>query len=76
MKSIKDRVFFVSNVGSPFACQAINSEIEGGHIYFALTNKFFVYIYNIEDKSLMLSIPFPNLPEMRSHSRWFMPDIR
>jgi hypothetical protein len=75
VKSIKDRVFFISHVDSSFACQAINSETEGGRIYYAFTNKNFVYIYNIEDKSL-ISQPFPNLPDLRSYSMWFLPEIR
>jgi len=76
VKSIKDKLFFVSYVDSPFACQAINPETEGGRIYFTLPYKNFIYIYNIEDKSLMFSQPFPNLLEMTSCLMWFMPDIR
>ncbi|CAJ2639928.1 unnamed protein product [Trifolium pratense] len=76
VKSIKDRVFFISHADSAFACQASNPETEGGRIYFAFRNKIFVYIYNIEDKSLTFSQQFPNLPDLRSYSMWFLPDIR
>ncbi|KAL5056745.1 hypothetical protein RYX36_028349 [Vicia faba] len=75
VKSIKDRMFFISSLDSSFACQATNPEIEGGRIYIALDNKDFVYIYNIEDDSLMMSQSFSNLPKDRSYSRWIMPTI-
>jgi len=75
VKSIKDKVFFIAHFNSPFACQAINPEIEGGRIYLTLENKIFIHIYNIEDKSLMCSQPFSNLPEKPSSLTWFMPDI-
>ncbi|XP_058777033.1 uncharacterized protein LOC131651384 [Vicia villosa] len=75
VKSIKDRMFFVSSLDSSFACQAINPEIEGGRVYIAIEDKDFVYIYNIEDESLMISQSFSNLPKNRSYSRWIMPNI-
>ncbi|KAL6523449.1 hypothetical protein OROGR_017052 [Orobanche gracilis] len=80
MESIKDRVFFISipiSGGSSFVCQAINPEIEGGRVYIAVPKHNFVYIYNIQDKNLMISQPFLNLPQdQRSHSTWFMSDLR
>ncbi|XP_045816598.1 uncharacterized protein LOC123909756 [Trifolium pratense] len=83
VESIKDKVFFISvsdpksnYVGSSshFVCQAINSETEGGRIYFALKDNNFVYIYNIEDNSLMISPNFSNLPKSRSCWLWYMPE--
>lgn len=75
VKSIQDRMFFISSLDSSFACQAFNPEIEGGRIYIALDDNDFVYIYNIEDDSLMISQSFSNLPKNRSYSRWIMPNI-
>lgn len=76
VKSINNRVFFISYVYSPFTCQASNPETEGGRIYFMLTNQTFVYIYNIEEDTLMFFQPFPNVLEIPSYLMWFMPDIR
>ncbi|XP_058777030.1 uncharacterized protein LOC131651382 [Vicia villosa] len=75
VKSIKDRMFFVSSLDSSFSCQPINLKTEGGRIYIALNDNDFVYIYNIEDDSLMISRSFSNLPKNRSYSRWIMPNI-
>ncbi|PNY00211.1 F-box protein [Trifolium pratense] len=61
---------------SAFACEAINPEIEGGRVYIALKNCNFVYIYNIEDKSLATSQHFSNLSKTPTHSLWFMPETR
>jgi hypothetical protein len=49
-------------------------ETEGGRVYIALNNCNFVYIYNIEDKSIVTSHKFSNLSNIRSFSRWFMLD--
>jgi hypothetical protein len=78
VKSVKDTMFFISYVDShtSFACQANNSETEGGRIYLTLHNKNFVYIYNIEENSITFSQPFSDLPETPSHLMWFMPDIK
>ncbi|WJX09208.1 hypothetical protein P8452_00064 [Trifolium repens] len=73
VESIKDKVFFISN-DSVFACHARNPETEGGRVYIALNNCNFVYIYNIEDKSIVTSHKFTNLSNKRSFSRWYMPD--
>jgi hypothetical protein len=74
-ENIKDKVFFISSLDPTFACQTINPETEGGRIYIALKNCNYVYIYNIEEKSIVTSPPFSNLPENLYYSRWFMPDI-
>ncbi|CAJ2658608.1 unnamed protein product [Trifolium pratense] len=73
-ENIKDKVFFISSLDPAFACQTINPETEGGRIYIALKNCNYVYIYNIEEKSIVTSRPFSNLPENLYYSRWFMPD--
>ncbi|KAK2393919.1 hypothetical protein QL285_055815 [Trifolium repens] len=75
VENIKDKVFFISSLDLAFACQTINPETEGGRIYIALKNCNYVYIYNIEEKSIATSPPFSNLPENLYYSRWFMPDI-
>jgi hypothetical protein len=81
VESINDKVFFIS-VSDPksyyvglrlhFICQVMNSESEGGRIYIALKDNNFVYIYNIEDNSLMISPHFSNLPKSRSCLLWYM----
>jgi hypothetical protein len=73
-ENIKDKMFFISSHDPAFACQTINPETEGGRIYIALKNCNFVYIYNIEEKSIVTSPPFSNLPENLLYSIWFMPD--
>ncbi|CAJ2658430.1 unnamed protein product [Trifolium pratense] len=73
-ENIKDKVFFISSHDPAFACQTVNPETEGGRIYIALKNCNYVYIYNIEEKSIVTSPPFSNLPENLYYSRWFMPD--
>ncbi|WJX27119.1 hypothetical protein P8452_15974 [Trifolium repens] len=73
-ENIKDKMFFISSLDPAFACQTINPETEGGRIYIALKNCNFVYIYNIEEKSIVTSPPFSNLPENLLYSIWFMPD--
>jgi hypothetical protein len=75
-ENIKDKMFFVSSLDSAFACQTVNPEIEGGRIYIALKNLNYVYIYNIEENSLVTSPPISHLPKKLSYSRWFMPDTR
>ncbi|WJX92391.1 hypothetical protein P8452_74039 [Trifolium repens] len=52
----------------------IGIETEGGRIYIAIKNFNYVYIYNIEEKSLVTCPQFSNLPENLFYSRWFMPD--
>jgi hypothetical protein len=74
VKRIKDRMFFISSLDSSFVCQAINPETEGGRIYIALHDNDFVYIYDIEDDSLVISQRFSNLPKKRTYSRWIMLD--
>jgi hypothetical protein len=76
VENIKDKVFFISCYDSAFACQVINPETEGGRIYIALKNCNFIYIYNIEDKSLATSQHFSNLSKTLTHSIWFMPETR
>ncbi|WJX26874.1 hypothetical protein P8452_15746 [Trifolium repens] len=74
VENIKDKVFFISSHDSAFACQAINPETEGGRIYIALKNCNFVYIYNIEDKSLATSQQFSY--SSKTATRWFMLETR
>ncbi|WJX22887.1 hypothetical protein P8452_12151 [Trifolium repens] len=76
VETIKDKVFFISCHDSGFACQSINPETDGGRIYIALRNCNFVYIYNIEDKSLATSQHFSNLSKPLTYSIWFMPETR
>jgi hypothetical protein len=76
VETIKDKVFFISCHDSGFACQSINPETDGGRIYIALNNCNFVYIYNIEDKSLAISQHFSNLSKPLTYSIWFMPETR
>ncbi|XP_057431989.1 uncharacterized protein LOC130724714 [Lotus japonicus] len=76
VKSIRDRVFFLSGIALPFTCQAINPETDGGLIYLTFSPKNFLYIYNIEDNSLVMGQTFSNLPKWRYGSLWFMPDRR
>jgi hypothetical protein len=74
-ENIKDKMFFISSLDPAFACQTINPETEGGRIYIALKNCNYVYVYNIEEKSIVTCPPFSNLPDNLYYSRWFMPDI-
>ncbi|CAK8530967.1 unnamed protein product [Lathyrus sativus] len=75
VKSIKDKVFFISSLDPSFVCQAINQETEGGRIYIALGTSNFVYIYNIQDNCIVTRQPFSNLSSKRlSYSRWVMPN--
>ncbi|KAK2407750.1 hypothetical protein QL285_043329 [Trifolium repens] len=74
VENIKDKVFFISSHDSAFACEAINPETEGGRIYIALKNCNFVYIYNIQDKSLATSQQFSY--SSKTQTRWFMPETR
>jgi hypothetical protein len=74
VKRIKDKMFFISSLDSSFVCQAINPETEGGRIYIALHDNDFVYIYDIEDDSLVISQRFSNLPKKRTYSRWIVLD--
>jgi hypothetical protein len=74
VENIKDKMFFISSHDSAFACQAINPETEGGRIYIALKNCNFVYIYNIEDKSLATSQQFSY--SSKTATRWFMLETR
>jgi hypothetical protein len=73
-ENIKDKMFFISSLDPAFACQTINPETEGGRIYIALKNCNYVYVYNIEEKSIVTCPPFSNLPDNLFYSRWFMPD--
>ncbi|WJX22561.1 hypothetical protein P8452_11852 [Trifolium repens] len=74
VENIKNKVFFISCHDSAFVCQAIYPETEGGRIYIALKNSNFVYIYNMEDKSLATSQHFSY--SSKTQTRWFMPEAR
>ncbi|XP_057454889.1 uncharacterized protein LOC130746320 isoform X3 [Lotus japonicus] len=75
VKSMKDKVFFLSANDLPFVCQAINPEAEGGRIYLTLENSKFVYIYSVEDNRLIICHAFSNLPTEVCRSLWFRSDL-
>ncbi|GLT42955.1 hypothetical protein SLA2020_169320 [Shorea laevis] len=76
VESIKNRAFFVSKISS-FSCPA-TSEVKGNHVYFTLYGDKSLYSFNMDDKTVSVSLACPNLPISGSSTIWIkMPsDLR
>ncbi|GLT59499.1 hypothetical protein SLA2020_323130 [Shorea laevis] len=73
VQSFKDRAFFLT-AAMKFSCPATLPGIEGNHIYFQLYADDSLYSYNMEDGTVLFSIPCPNLLDGWSTSFWIVPD--
>ncbi|XVE80383.1 hypothetical protein DITRI_Ditri14bG0135400 [Diplodiscus trichospermus] len=75
LKNPKNRAFFFSD-NTPYAlsCAANESGIAGGFVYFTLGTDKILYSFNIEDKSISVSLPWMN-PPPRSAPFWFVPNL-
>ncbi|EOY12366.1 Uncharacterized protein TCM_030890 [Theobroma cacao] len=77
VRSAKDRAFFISNFSVyAISCPANESGIEGGFVYYTVGTDRCLYSFNIEDKSISVSLPWVNLPKSWSTPFWVMPDLR
>ncbi|XVF03878.1 hypothetical protein REPUB_Repub05bG0031000 [Reevesia pubescens] len=75
VKSSKDRAFFLSTNGSyAISCPTNKSGLEGGFVYFTRGTDRILYSFNIENKSISVSLPCKNLPPW-SAPFWYMPDL-
>lgn len=74
VQSAKDHVFFIDDE-SAICCPAIHEpNVHGNGVYFTLLDDKSMYWYSIEDKSVSVCLPYPNLPTPWCSPIWLMPD--
>ncbi|WRX29320.1 hypothetical protein QQP08_021807 [Theobroma cacao] len=75
VRSAKDRGFFFSKTAVyAISCPVNESGIEGGFVHFTVGTDRCLYSFNIEDKSISVSLPWVHLPKSWSTPFWVMPD--
>ncbi|KAF8376665.1 hypothetical protein HHK36_031667 [Tetracentron sinense] len=72
--NLEDRVFFLCRK-SPFSCSATELGLKRGSIYFNTGDGKLVYVFNVEDDSLSVSLPCSNLPTAYYFPTWVLPDL-
>ncbi|KAF8395792.1 hypothetical protein HHK36_019743 [Tetracentron sinense] len=72
VQSIGDNVFFL---GDEFclSCSTVDSKVKGNCIYFTQTNDKSLYTFTLQDKSISVSLPCPNLSTPWFSLGWIMP---
>ncbi|PIA46786.1 hypothetical protein AQUCO_01500377v1 [Aquilegia coerulea] len=75
---IGDAVFFLSNYTASMSLSVTNSEIKENQIYFTIPgDNNSLYVYDLEDESLILYLPCPNLQNSQSFlPYWLMHNSR
>ncbi|KAI3838219.1 hypothetical protein MKW92_028066 [Papaver armeniacum] len=68
VKSLEDHVFFMS-YGTQLSCLASDLGFSEGCLYYTQKEEMSLYKYDLEDQSILLSVPCPDLP-----TPWFRPD--
>ncbi|XP_026450464.1 uncharacterized protein LOC113350531 isoform X2 [Papaver somniferum] len=69
--SLDDRVFFISNT-TKLCCSAKELGFTRGCVYFTQPDEMSFYMYDLEDKTVMLSLPCPDLPKPWFSPNWLM----
>ncbi|GKV43383.1 hypothetical protein SLEP1_g50681 [Rubroshorea leprosula] len=73
VESIKNRAFFVSVISS-FSCPV--TSLPESHIYFTLPMDKSLYSFNMDDKTVSVSLAGPNFPISCCSPIWIMADLR
>ncbi|KAI3859512.1 hypothetical protein MKW98_027109 [Papaver atlanticum] len=71
VNSLNDYVFFLSK-DSQLCCLASELGLPKGCVYFTQLGEISLYKYDLEDKSVLLCLPCPDLPTPWSSSEWLM----
>ncbi|KAI3830592.1 hypothetical protein MKW92_030573, partial [Papaver armeniacum] len=71
VKSLGDHVFFLGK-NSILSCSAAELGFTKGCLYFTQQNELSLYKYEVDDKSLLLSLPCPDVPSPWFSSSWVM----
>ncbi|KAI3849668.1 hypothetical protein MKW98_026582 [Papaver atlanticum] len=71
VKSLDDHVLFLSH-SSALCCSTKELGFRRGCVYFTQNEEMSLYKYDLEDKSIMLSLPCPDLPEPWFPPEWLM----
>ncbi|KAI3960968.1 hypothetical protein MKW92_008889, partial [Papaver armeniacum] len=71
VKSMDDYVFFLSN-STRLSCLASDLGLSKGCLYFTQTDEMSLYKYDLEDNSILLSLPCPDLPTPWYSPKWLM----
>ncbi|WRX29319.1 hypothetical protein QQP08_021806 [Theobroma cacao] len=77
VRSAKGRAFFLCRTAVyAISCPTNDSGLEGGFVYiFTVGSDRCLYSFNIEDKSISVSLPWENLPKSCYTPFWVMPDL-
>ncbi|KAK2969812.1 hypothetical protein RJ640_028092 [Escallonia rubra] len=78
VKSAQNRVFFIGGgYQSSLSCPAVEPDTEGNYIHFMFPEFIkSLYSYNIEDKSILLSLLCPDVPTPCHNPVWLIPQRR
>ncbi|KAK9025917.1 hypothetical protein V6N11_038771 [Hibiscus sabdariffa] len=71
VESIRDRVFFVDERAA-YSYRAVKPETEGNRIYFTLNDRS-LYSFHVQDNTVSVSLPFPDLKSPWTSPVWVMP---
>ncbi|KAI3949250.1 hypothetical protein MKW92_030571 [Papaver armeniacum] len=71
VKSMGDHVFFLGK-NNVLSCSAAELGFTKGCLYFTLPDEMSLYIYEIEDNSMLLSLPCPDVPSPWFSSSWLL----
>ncbi|XP_026432841.1 uncharacterized protein LOC113330201 isoform X2 [Papaver somniferum] len=71
MKSMDDRIFFLGG-HTQLSCLASDLGLAKGCVYFTQAKEMSLYKYDLEDDSILLSFPCPNLPAPWYPPKWLM----
>ncbi|KAI3849663.1 hypothetical protein MKW98_026577 [Papaver atlanticum] len=71
VKSLDDHVLFLSH-SSALCCSTKELGFSRGCVYFTQIEEMSFYKYDLEDKSLLLSLPCPDLPQPWLSPEWLM----
>ncbi|XP_026412744.1 uncharacterized protein LOC113308499 isoform X2 [Papaver somniferum] len=71
MKSLDDHVLFLSH-SSALCCLTKELGFRRGCVYYTQLEEMSFYKYDLEDKSILLSLPCPNLPQPWLSAEWLM----
>ncbi|KAI3877676.1 hypothetical protein MKW98_020157 [Papaver atlanticum] len=71
VKNLDDHVFFLNRT-TRLCCSAKELGFPRGYVYFTQPDEMSFYKYDLEDKSIMLSLPCPDLPNPWFSPNWLM----
>ncbi|KAE8704328.1 hypothetical protein F3Y22_tig00110458pilonHSYRG00519 [Hibiscus syriacus] len=74
VESAEDRVFVVDERAA-YSCRTVKPETEGNRIYFTLNDRS-TYSFHIQDNTISVSLPFPDLKPPWTSPVWVMSNCR